>query len=430
MMRKWTRVLLAVLVLAPASRAGEAGKADALVSPVSLVGAWQLLPGREKDDVAADPAKFEGWAAGEVPGRFSDPKAACTWYMKKFDVPAAAKGLDSEIVFERALWHGEVWLNGKKLGGWTDGYAPFRLLATAALKPGGENTLVARAGGRAEAPKAKCGHLLVPAGFGEGGGGPGGILGAVTVRFFKGVRITRAQVLPDLAKKTANVLVRVEAAPNAKVGDVEVKLAVTVPFGKIAPGPATDGKTVMLDALVEASANISLRDGAGEMTVPVVVEDANPWTPANPWLCGLKVTAICGGQPADQLTTRFGMRDVAFKPDGFYLNGVKTRLLGANIMGEMAAWRSNNPLDGGGAKSGLIEPARKINANCIRTHGGPLPPRWLDACDEAGLMVLLEFGSPSTAPRSTSTRPSSPSSRRASKPRPPASCPTSPTTPR
>jgi len=385
--------LLAVLALAPVAGAGE-GEAG-ILGPIPLAGAWQTLAGREKDDVAADPAKFEGWAAGEVPGKFADPMTVCTWYLKRFQVPAEAKGLDSEIVFERALWHGEVWLNGRKLGGWTDGYAPFRLLATEALKPGEENVLVAKAMGRSTVRKAKCGNKLVPAGFWEGGGGPGGILGAVDVRFFRKVRITRAQVLPDVAKKTANVSLRLEGAKEVEAADVQLEVYAD---GYGGPGSihrwfhisdsVLRGQTERRVERVEAK--VKLVDGVGETTVPVPAAWATAWSPARPSLYRLEVTARCGGDTADRLADIFGMREAAFKADGFYLNGEKTRLLGANIMGEMSGWRGS-PLSAERARSEIIEPARRINANCIRTHGGPLPTGWLDECDKAGLMVLLEF---------------------------------------
>ena len=40
---------------------------------------------------------------------------------------------------------------------------------------------------------------------------------------------------------------------------------------------------------------------------------------------------------------------------------------------------------------GTVEPARAMNAVCIRTHTAPIPKWWLDVCDEEGLLVLLEF---------------------------------------
>jgi hypothetical protein len=379
--------------------ASGAAHAKDLPESVSLMGRWQILPEHPKEDVAAAPAKFVGWMDFDVPAMWgralANPRVPCVWFMKRFSLGPYDANLDWELFFERVQWRSEVWLNGRKLGGpengvrpqpkdikgsdpilppggSTDGYAPFRLMATGAVKPGAENVLVVRVSGRDEVPRAKCGNLLTPAGFAEGGGGPGGILGDVRLHPFRQVRVTRAQVAPDLAGKAAHVLLRLEGAGEA--ADVEVTVA-----------EAVSGRTVG-----SAKATVSLANGAGETTVRVPLAEVRPWTPAAPFLYRFTVCAMQGGEPADSCSRRFGMREITWKSDGYYLNGRKFRFFGANIMGESPWWRGA-VLDPAYVRSSIVTPARRINANCIRTHGGPLPDWWLDVCDEEGLLVLLEF---------------------------------------
>jgi len=378
---RFSRLACLVGLSLPFFAAAAVADDKSLPAPIELGGDWQLLPGHAADDVATRPDSFTGWETTRVPGVWSNGRLDCAWELKRFQVPTEAKGLDCEILFERVQWNAQVWLNGKRLGGSPDGYAPFRVVAGDALRAGGENVLVVRVGGYGEVPKSKSGKTLFPAGFSmHGRGGGGGIMGRVFVRFFNRARLTRLQVMPDLAKSTANVLVRVEgAAPEATV-------TLDVSESGVGPGKGI-GRMVGT-----ASATIKLTDGVGTATVAVPIKDVKPWEPAKPFLYRLVATVTVGGKCADRVVDRFGMREVTCKPDGFYLNGRKVRLLGTNIIGDMGYWRGAPNLVGRDKiKAAIIEPARKMNAVCIRTHTSPIPKWWLDVCDEEGLLVLLEF---------------------------------------
>jgi hypothetical protein len=369
------RVLSSVVALGCATAWSAHSAEPALPEPIPLAGEWDLLPGHDKDDVAADPAKFEGWQKTAVPGIWPDGRLPCAWQVKRFQAPAAAAGLDSEVLFERVHWNAAVWLNGKKLGEWPDGYAPFRLAAAGAMKPGAENVLVVRVGGFAGVPKAKSGWTLFPAGFASSGrGGGGGIMGRVWVRFYRQVRVTRAQAMPDLANKTAKVAVRIEGS----AAEAAVELVVVE-----AESGRESGR---------AAGIVKIADGIGESVIPVAMRDVKPWEPGKPFLYRLNVAVQAGGQAADTFSERFGMREVATRPDGFYLNGRKLRLFGTNIIGDMGFWRgATNLLAREKIKAVIVDTARGMNAVCIRTHTAPIPQWWLDVCDEEGLLVLLEF---------------------------------------
>ena len=371
---KWALVTVPwclCVVLTGAAQAGE----EPLPEPLALSGEWELLAGHGSDNVAADPQKFKGWQKVSVPGVWPDWRLACAWQVKRFRAPANAQGLDCEVVFGRVRWRSEVWLNGKKLGTWPDGYAPFRLLASDAVLPGKENVLAVRVGGFGEVPKSKSGRPLFPAGFATRGvGGGGGIMGRVWVRFFRRVRLTRVQVLPDLGAGAAKVLVRVEG------GAGEAAVALVVSEDK-------SGREVG-----RAEAVIRLAGGTGEAVVPVRLKEVKTWEPSRPFLYRLEAAVRTGGELSDRVRERFGMREIANRPDGFYLNGRKVRLFGSNVIGDYGFWRgAPNLLPRAGIRAVLVEPARRINAVCVRTHTAPIPKWWLDVCDEEGLMILLEF---------------------------------------
>lgn len=352
-----------------------------LPEPIELTGQWQALLGHGQQIVATQPERFDGWQPMAVPGQWPNFTAPAGWAITRFQAPAGAAGLDCEILLERVQWSAEVWLNGRRLGSWPDGYSPFRVLAGEAIRPGAENLLAIRVGGYAEVPKGRAGNPLFPAGFAMAGrGGGGGIMGRVFVRFYRKVRITQAQVIPDLDKGVANVIVRVEGPAE----QTAVKLAVSESGGRPDEGAAR--------IVGQASADVKLSDGVGQATIPVAIKDVKPWSPDRPFLYRLVAVAEVAGRLADRRAERFGMRQVACRADGFYLNGHKLRLLGSNIMADFGYWRGAANLFGTDKiKSVLIDPARAMNAVCIRTHTGPIPKWWLDVCDEQGLLVLLEF---------------------------------------
>ena len=232
--------------------------------------------------------------------------------------------------------------------------------------------LVVRVGGFTEVPKSVTGGKpLFPAGFAMAGrGGGGGIMGRVFVRFYNTVHITRLQVTPDLDKKLAKVFVRIEgAAPQAEF---------TVQVAEHAGGNRPETRFL-------ANSSLKLANGAAEQTLDIPIGNVKEWTPDTPNLYDIHVVATVNGELADYLHDRFGMRTVELKPDGFYLNGKKFRLMGANIIGDMGFWRGAPNLFGRDKiKAMLIDPAFRLGANCLRTHTAPIPKWWLDVCDEEG----------------------------------------------
>ncbi|WP_406447757.1 hypothetical protein OG782_02610 [Streptomyces sp. NBC_00876] len=94
---------------------------------------------------------------------------------------------------------------------------------------------------------------------------------------------------------------------------------------------------------------------------------------------------VQGDQVLDSLTTRIGIRRIESRPDGFYINGERLYLRGANIhqnyayVGDAALasmkWREVLRLNLGGF-------------NAVRAAHYPYDPAYLDAADELGLAVV------------------------------------------
>ena len=86
--------------------------------------------------------------------------------------------------------------------------------------------------------------------------------------------------------------------------------------------------------------------------------------------------------------TRFGIREAVFKPDGFYLNGKRTKIIGMNR-------HQGYPIVGYAMPESMqkedAEILKEIGLNGVRTSHYPQSEHFLDRCDEIGLLVINEI---------------------------------------
>ncbi|MCR5079451.1 MAG: hypothetical protein K6B65_06025 [Bacilli bacterium] len=113
-----------------------------------------------------------------------------------------------------------------------------------------------------------------------------------------------------------------------------------------------------------------------------VVPNIFPWSPESPKLYRLDVI-YCGAT----YSKNFGFRTIEWKEDGFYLNGVKTKLIGLNrhqcypYFG-MAAPDSVQKED--------VRILKRSGINVVRTSHYGDDESFLDECDRLGLLFLNE----------------------------------------
>ncbi len=119
------------------------------------------------------------------------------------------------------------------------------------------------------------------------------------------------------------------------------------------------------------------------------------WSTSAPALYCAETTVTCGGV-SDTYRTPFGIRDIEWKADGFYLNGEKTFIKGvclhhdAGALG--AAWYDD-------AWIYRLETLKEMGCNAIRTSHNPPVPELLDLCDRMGFLVMDELTDTWTYPK-------------------------------
>lgn len=305
------------------------------------------------------------------------------WYRKTFRAPPARSVALLKI--SKAQFGTAVWLNGQKLGEYAGCFSASYFHLEQAIRWDAENTLVVRIGAH---PAVLPDNYPTGSDFEKIQWTPG-IYDSVSLIFCDNPAIETLQVAPRIA--TSEIVVQTKVK-NHGTAPITASLVHTVKAWK-------GGDQVA------ASAPEPLTLAAGEervLTQTIRLPAAHLWSPEDPFL--YTVTSSTGG---DSLTNRFGMREFRF--DGAtkraYLNGQVYYLRGSNItlhrFLEDPLCR-DLPWQDAWVRRLLGELPKKMHWNYFRFCIGPVPDRWLDICDEVGLLIQNEFfvwtGEPSWYP--------------------------------
>jgi beta-galactosidase len=94
------------------------------------------------------------------------------------------------------------------------------------------------------------------------------------------------------------------------------------------------------------------------------------------------------GKVVDQYETRFGIREIAFKPDGVFVNGERVRIQGVNQHHDLGALGAAFNTR---AAERQLEILREMGCNAIRLAHNPPAPALLDLTDSMGFLVMDEL---------------------------------------
>jgi hypothetical protein len=297
------------------------------------------------------------------------------WYRRKFAVPQAWSGKHVVLHFGAVDWDTTVWVNGKKVGSHKGGYDPFEFDITGALTDSGEQELIVGVYDPTDAgtqPRGK--QVRKPHGIWYTP--TTGIWQTVWIEPVADEHVTSLRIAPDLKAGVVRVTVQGSAAAE----DMPVRLTALSGDEPVATGTGTIGQTV-------------------ELALP----DPHPWSPADPFLYGLKVVIGDVERASDAVDSYFGMRDISI---GKGPKGTMRLLLNGNPLFQYG------PLDQGFWPDGLytapsdaaqrydLEVTKKLGFNMVRKHVKVEPDRWYYWCDKMGLLVWQDMpsGDRSVAP--------------------------------
>jgi hypothetical protein len=338
---------------------------------ISLDNGWRYF---------ADPRNLgihEGWSAGPRQGSGGAPvtipndfnpnvvRAADAgkvgWYALRFTGPPAVASRSWKVHFDEVRRTADVWLNGRKLGGNSNPYAPFSLPARS-LRPNASNLLVVRVDSGARGDP-----------FPQDWWNWGGIVRDVSLQPVGRLALSDLGVMPELGCSYGCARLLVQGTlRNVSRGDLRaaVQVRVTSPSGSTWTGRATP-RRVRAGHSVAVTFRVAVR-GRPEL-----------WSPSSPSLYRVEV-ATSAGRRVEQLNSlRVGLRTVRVRDGILYLNGRRLWLHGASIHED--AFGRGAALDEGDINT-IVSQLLSVGANITRAHY-LLSDNLLDALDAAGILV-------------------------------------------
>ena len=287
-------------------------------------------------------------------------------YRKTFFIEKEYKGSIVEVEFGGIFRKPTIYVNGKKVASWINGYTTHRVDVSSFLKYGAENLIAVKVD-NSEQPNSR---------FFTGSG----IYRDVNLYIKNPVYLTN--LAPFVTTPIANTE-RAEISVETEVtnsSNKEVKFKVLNTISRL------DGQEVLSfyskEISLKANKTVKCKDKA-------VLLNPELWEPETPNLYYLTTKLINGKKCYDDSTIRFGIREIAYDKDkGFFLNGKFTKIKGVCLHHDNGAL---------GAMSNVSADRRKLKfmkemgCNAIRFSHNPMSEGLLDLCDEMGFMVMDEF---------------------------------------
>ncbi|MFE4772932.1 discoidin domain-containing protein [Streptomyces sp. NPDC056713] len=308
-----------------------------------------------------------------------DAFAGVGWYRRYFRLDPQDEGRRLTVVFDGVQTDCVVYLNGEKVAEHQGGYMGFVVDITGKARFDGDNVLAVRVSNVDDLltppgkPRTQLGFLTF-----------GGIYRGVTLRMTEPVHIS--DPLQEDLVAGGGVFVSYPKATTLRA-TAQVK---THMVNKTADAARIRLTTVLYDAQGTTVAHatdtgtVSEKDGRA-FTQTLSVARPHLWHPDSPYLYRLVSQVFVDDHLVDTVTTRTGIRRIDYKADGFYLNGERLYLRGANCHQNYAYIGDAAP-----ASMKYREALRlKLGGfNAVRAAHYPHDVAFLDACDELGLLVV------------------------------------------
>ena len=270
-------------------------------------------------------------------------------YRKKVLIPESAKGKRIFLQFDGAAHIATLYVNGKEICTHKGGYTAFRAEITDLVKAGEECDVVVRLDSTENKEVPPFGYVIDYLTY-------GGIYRNVWLDIEEPVYVSDIFVTTP-ETDTIHMWSTIDGADG-----VSRIIRIKDKDGKIVYNGRTDKDEVRFK-----------------------VKDVSGWDVDDPVLYELSVILENGASK----TVRFGFRTIAFKADGFYLNGKRLVMRGLDR-------HQCYPYIGYAATDSLqVEDARilkkELCCNAVRTSHYPQSQAFIDACDELGLLVFTEI---------------------------------------
>lgn len=343
------------------------------------------------------------WVDVGLPHNFSIPYEMSSqfyvgygWYRKNFNVPSNWNNKKVELEFEGVFQIADVYVNGEKIGTHRGGYSGFVYDITDYLHEG-DNVIAVRVNNIWQhdlAPRAGD-HQFT-----------GGIYRDVYLNVTEDVHVTwygTFVTTPDLtnpgfdssaknidftqypsedtikkniADRKSNVRVQTEVKNDSdEKKEVQVIQKVEDADGKMVTEFASEEHTLNPDEIYNFD------------SISNQVQDIHLWSVDDPYLYKVYTSVISDGVEVDTYESPLGFRWAEYKNDGFYLNGEKVLLDGANAHQDHAGLADAVSDEGFYRDVSMI---KECGMNFIRGSHYPHDPSYAATCDKLGVLFWSE----------------------------------------
>lgn len=286
--------------------------------------------------------------------------AGIAWYRKTIKVPAKWIGKHVEIAFDGVSMNSTVWANGVKLGTRPYAWSSFSYDISELVSTTDKITFAVRVD-NSKQPSAR---------WYTGSG----IYANTWINVQEKIYIPSNGIF--VKTKGSKVFIETELKNEInRTSDFVLKSIVKDKNGNV---------------VATVQNKIQLQAGAMQ-TIPQIITIEKPalWSPEKPYLYTLESHIVLAKKSVSKVDTRFGVRDIEWKPGtGMWLNGKNIKLqgvcnhqdagaLGAAVPDKILRFR--------------IQQLKDMGCNTIRTAHNPQTPQFYDMCDEMGMMVMDEL---------------------------------------
>ena len=391
-----SKILFASLLLGGLPLMGTLSAEAAVRDTISINQGWQFHRGDVKnmaelittqsgDDVVNLPHDFligQDWVAPDASERPDNSDAGSNvrsrlssrgfkemgigWYRYQLTPKDEWKGKRIVLDFQGIMLVGDVYLNGKRIGGTDYGYLGFDIDLSKLLKWGQVNEITVKA----DTGKPNNSRWFT------GGGLYRDVNLIVTDKnlYFPRHPLFIRTVNNKEIKIRANIL----NLQKTKKPQIPVEVKILDAEGKVVAEQKND-----------IHFNTKWRDREYELP-SISLEDAKLWSPDSPYLYTAEVTLYDNeGNIADQIREPFGIRTIEMNPEkGLLVNGKKVLLKGyANhhTLGALGAAAYPRAIEK------RLKLMKEFGMNHIRTSHNPYSEDFLKLCDKYGILVVDEL---------------------------------------
>ncbi len=297
------------------------------------------------------------------------------WYRRRFTLPAGCAGKTMYFELEAAMQRVDAWLDGRPLGVRHGGFLPMAFDLTG-LEPEKEHLLALRVD-NSDMPD-------VP---------PGKPQGALDFCYFGGLYRDAWLHAMNPVHFTSAVHAGRPAGGGlfVRCGEVSAACAevrVDAHFENRSSRAEEVSVQFLLDGEPVCAGGPAIIAAEGERVERAAFRVTSPrlWHPHHPNLYTLTARLLRGSEVLDEVSERIGIRRVEFRPDGFFINGEKLFLDGANRHQEY-------PYVGFALTDSLqrrdVRLLRESGIISVRLAHYPQDQAFMDACDELGVLCVI-----------------------------------------